>query len=271
MSPTQTIFGLAIIVVVILFGGLWAFQSYSIYKFGADTEMPEDFGMNTVRAIPFKAGDGTQLRVWVSDPEPGQPIIISFYGNFTSIGPSVRRLTPLIKQGYGLAVLEYRGSGATIGQSSEKNFASDARAIYDQLESIFGMEVPPENRVIHGYSLGSSVAVELAASRDSLGLVLESSFDRLCQYQQKRLRGIPMCLLMWKERHDVVERISNVEVPVLIGHGKLDRAIPLAWSAALFERAPEPKRFAVYEEGTHTNLFAKGFVDDMDDFIQKLK
>ncbi|HHI71238.1 MAG TPA: hypothetical protein ENJ91_09555 [Rhodobacteraceae bacterium] len=271
MSSTQTFFGLAVVIIAVLLGFLWAFQTYSIYKFRAGIEKPEEMGLNSVRVVPFLADDGTELRVWVSDPAPGLPVIISFYGNFTSIGPSVRRLAPLIKLGYGLAVMEYRGSGATSGQASEENFASDARALYDQLDRIFEMDIQARNRVIHGYSLGSSIAVQLATSRDSSGLILEASFDRLCRFQQKRLHGLPMCLLMWKERHDVVDRIGDITAPLLLGHGERDKAIPPAWAKALFDRAPEPKMIKTYKEGTHTNLFSQGFVEDMDSFIKGLK
>ena len=46
------------------------------------------------------------------------------------------RLRALQEQGFGLAMMEYRGSGATGGKSSEMNFARDALAFYDQLDEL---------------------------------------------------------------------------------------------------------------------------------------
>jgi len=270
MGPIQFIIGAIIVLVALLFGGLWAFQTYAIYRFGTGSDTPEELGLAEVRIVNTSADDGTPLRAWVADPMPGKPVIISFYGNYASIGPSMRRLSPLIEKGYGVAVLEYRSSGTAPGVPGEENFISDARVLYDELDTIMNTTIPTQQRIIHGYSLGSSIAVGLAASRDSAALILEATFDRLCRFQKKRLRGFPMCTLMWKERHDVVDRISDIAVPVLIGHGKLDKAIPLGWAEALFEQTPEPKTFKIYEDGTHTNLFEKGMIDDIVSFIEAL-
>lgn len=190
-------------------------------------------------------------------------MVISFYGNFTQFGPSVQHLTPLIQLGYGVAVMEYRGADGDAGSAGEIGFAQDARAFYDQLDRLTGAHFPADRRIIHGFSLGSSIATHLAATRDASALVLESSFDSLCRFQTRRLRGIPMCWLMWRERHDVRDQIGKVDMPILIAHGAKDTSIPLPWAQALYDAAPDPKTFKVYEQGTHTTLFDLGLADDI--------
>ena len=52
---------------------------------------------------------------------------------------------------------------------------------------------------------------------------------------------------------DAAERIRRARVPVLVVHGSEDRLIPPALGRALFELAPEPKRFVLVDGGTHHN------------------
>jgi fermentation-respiration switch protein FrsA (DUF1100 family) len=47
-------------------------------------------------------------------------------------------------------------------------------------------------------------------------------------------------------------------MPVLVVHGSEDRTIAPALGRALYERAPEPKRFVLVEGGSHHNTNAVG-------------
>jgi fermentation-respiration switch protein FrsA (DUF1100 family) len=58
---------------------------------------------------------------------------------------------------------------------------------------------------------------------------------------------------------DSAQRIAKVPVPVLVVHGSNDHVIPAALGRALYERAPQPKRFILVEGGSHhsTNALAQ--------------
>ena len=262
MSIFQVGIIVAIALVGVLIGGVALFQNTAIYRFSAEPGTPGDYGLTEMEEVTFTNSDGAPLRAWIALPKGDAPSVISFYGNFTQFGPSVQHLTPLIQLGYGVAVMEYRGADGT-GPAGEVGFAQDARAFYDQLDGLAGVLIPADRRIIHGFSLGSSIATHLAATRDASALVLESSFDSLCRFQTRRLRGVPMCWLMWRERHDVRDLIGDVDMPILIAHGAKDTSIPLDWAQALYNAAPDPKTFKVYEHGTHTTLFDLGLVDEI--------
>ena len=185
-------------------------------------------------------------------------MILHFSGNYTSVGPSAARMRPFLEAGFGAAVLEYRGSSGSAESPSEEAFAADARALYDQLDALLGVEVPPERRVIHGFSLGSAVGARLAAERPVGAVVLEAAFPRVCEVFERRYRGAPLCRLMWRERYEVIARIGRITAPKLFLHGGRDASVPIAYGRRLYEAAPEPKEFIAYPAGQHANLLAHG-------------
>ena len=132
MSGFQILFvGLAL-TALLLFGGVWVFQVYGVYRFTQIAQSPEDFGLTGVKVVDFTSEDGDPAQAWLAMPKPGQRILFSLYGNYAAIGPSLQRLAPLMADGTGIVMLQYRGAGGLPGHPSEENFARDARALYDQ-------------------------------------------------------------------------------------------------------------------------------------------
>ena len=257
--------GLALLIMTVVMSGVWYWTHHKIYRFSNEPARAE--GLDGVRRVLFRAADGTELRAFISDAAPDAPVLISFYGNYSGVVPSLRRLQPLMDAGVGIVMLEYRGSGDAPGTPSEHALNVDALALYDQLDDLMGRSIPPEQRFLHGYSLGVSPATALASQRPAAGLVIEAGYDRLCRFQELRLRGIPMCRLMWAERHDVIERASNIAMPVLVSHGAQDTDVPQGWAKSLFDALPEPKRLVIFPEGNHTNLIAQGLDKQILDFL----
>lgn len=237
-------------------------QSTRIYRFDQTASTPTAAGLPTVRAVRFRGEDGHEVAAWIAPPAAGKPLLLSFCGNFTNVAGSAARLAPLLAQGHGLAMLVYRGSSGEGGVPSETTFAADARALYDQLDALLGVAVPPQRRVLHGFSLGSSVAAGLAKDRAAAGLVLEATFDRCCRYYTQRFH-LPMCWLMWRERHDVVDKLAGVTAPKLFLHGAKDQAVPEAWARDLFAACVGEKQFVSYPNGEHADLMQHGALDDM--------
>ncbi len=233
-----------------------------IYRFNQGMEQPGDFELDGVRDVTLTSEDGSEIAAWIKPPLEGAPVILYFMGNFTSIGPSINRLKPFLDKGFGVAALVYRGSSGKDGTPSEEAFAADARALYDQLDKVMEREIPENRRLVHGYSLGSGIAARLAAERPVAALTLEASFARFCDYFTDRYYGLPFCRLMTRERYDSIERIAQINTPLLMLHGEQDDAVRIPSAQRLFDAATEPKMFKIYPDGTHTNLTDQGLVED---------
>jgi uncharacterized protein len=269
MTGFQIFLSLVFLALIVLFGGVWVFQTYGIYRLDQTSEMPEAFGLTGVDVVSFTSEDGSPAQAWLAIPSPGKPILFSFYGNFAGIGPSMQRLAPLMTDGIGVVMLQYRGGGGTAGHPSEAAFARDARALYDQLDTLAKQTIPQNRRVLHGFSLGSGVAVRLASERPFAALVLEAAIPRLCQYFQRRYHGLPLCHLMWAERYDSIDRIGAITVPMLFVHGAKDQDIPLLWGQQLYDAAIAPKQFLALPNGAHTDLAQHGLIEMMQNFLRK--
>lgn len=253
-----------------LFLLVWAYQNWGIYEFDTTRAEPSQLGLANVRVVRFVSEDGFETSAWIAPPRDDRPVLLCFFGGFTSIGPSAARMQPLLDQGYGMAMLVYRSSSGEGGEPSEAAFTMDARALYDQLDSLLGLQVPANRRVLHGFSLGTSIAAGLAAERPAAGIVIEAGFDRCCRWHTLRMRRLPMCMLMWRERHDVVDKLQATTLPKLFLHGGRDDAVPVAWSRALHDAVPGTKRFVVFELGGHSDLPEHGAMAEVAMFLDAL-
>ena len=124
------------------------------------------------------------------------------------------------------------------GQPSERGLLQDAAAAY----AFAVARYKPERIVVWGFSLGSGVAVALAAERPVGKLILEAPYTSITDVAASAFWFAPVRLLMRDEfRSD--QRIGQVMVPLLVMHGELDPTIPVAFGERLFAMANEPKRF----------------------------
>lgn len=261
---------LAVGALAALFALVWWYQTWGLYRFDPTPADPVQLGFTNVRVVRFRSEDGFETSAWLVPPRDDKPVLVCFFGGFTSIGPSAVRMKPLVDQGYGMAMLVYRSSSGDGGEPSEAAFTMDARALYDQLDALLGAPVPANRRVLHGFSLGTSIASGLAAERPAAGIVIEAGFDRCCRWYTARMRGLPMCALMWRERHDVVDKLVKTTMPKLFLHGGRDDAIPVAWGRALHDGVPGERRFVTFELGGHTDLADHGALAEVAKFTDAL-
>ncbi len=263
MTLAKLLIAAVILGVIAVFALLWAFQSWGVYRFPQTDAGPKP----GIAVKELYSSDGAPIYVWVSQPAAGQPVIVSFPGNFTTISPSFERLQPLMDQGIGLVMLSYRGSGETPGQLNEQRMKADAEAVYDNLSHL--IEGGIENRAIfaHGYSLGSSPGTWLASKRAVDGLIFEAGYGRLYDYWERRYKGIPLFRFMWAERNENIKLIDDIDAPILFMHGAKDPALPVVWAREVFDAATGPKRFVLYQDGAHSDLHEHGMIEDVLQFV----
>lgn len=105
--------------------------------------------------------------------------------------------------------------------------------------------------VAHGESLGTAVAVDLAAKRSCAGVVLEAPFTSARAMAGRVLPVIGPLLIF---SYDSRKRIQRVRAPLLVMHGDRDSIVPIDLGRALFDMAPEPKMFWTVAGADHNDL-----------------
>ena len=188
----------------------------------------------TLERVAIAAADGTPLAgVLVLPPrEPGAaPLaaVIHFGGN----AEEVTAYAPEVERRYGrraVLLVNYRGYGDSGGRPGEKALVADALALYDWVARRGDLD--PTRICAHGRSLGTGVAVQLAAARPLKCLVLTSPYESLVAVGRGHMPWLPVGLLL-RHRFESLERAPALKVPALMVYGGADDVIPAAHSERL--------------------------------------
>lgn len=208
---------------------------------------PQALGLAGVTQEQVRTSDGETIVLWHATPAPGMPTILFFHGNGGELADRRERLAYYQSRGFGALFVSYRGYGASTGAISEAGFMADALAAYDWLRL---QGVPPGRIMLVGESLGTGVAVQLAALRPVAAVALEAPYTAAVDVAAAIYWWIPVRLLM-KDQFRSRDHIARVKVPLLIQHGDADGLIPVAQGKALFAMANEPKQLVVIPGAGH--------------------
>lgn len=231
---------------------LWAAQDNFVFPAPlSPLEDPVTLGHPLFRLEELTTADGLRLAFWAAAPRPGMPTVIDFHGNASGASHGAFHLAPLARRGYGLVLAEYRGYSGNPGRPSELGLVEDARAYARWVSSEWGVERP----VLLGESIGSGVAVALAAEVPTLGVALDSPFTSLPDVVDGgRFFWAPTFLL--RHRFDSLARIPAIASPVTVLHGMRDPLIPASHGRALLDAARCPVAGAFLTNLGHLTLGA---------------
>ena len=212
------------------------------------------------------SADGEKVIIWHVPPKPGHPVVLFFPGNGDFLAGRVSRFKAITSDGTGLVALSYRGYAGSTGSPSEAGLLQDAAAAY-----AFTVQRYPADRIVAwGFSLGTGVAVAIAAEHPIGKLILEAPYTSTVDVAASLFWFVPVRLLMRDPFHSD-RRIADVNVPLLIMHGDADPAINIRFGERLFALAQEPKQFVRFPGGGHENLDDFGAMETARHFIDGLK
>ncbi len=198
--------------------------------------------------------------LWLPQPRADAPVMLYLHGARWDVRSSAGRMRRMHDAGFAVLGIDYRGFGQSSERlPSERSVHDDALAAWRWL----AQRAPGAVRYVYGHSLGSAIAVGLAAALHDgpdrpAGLVLEGAFTSIPDLIAGwRYGWLPVGPLV-TQRFDAASQLSRLHLPLVVVHGSADRLIPAALGRALFDRAPGPKRFVLVDGGTHHNAGALG-------------
>lgn len=227
-----------------------------------------------VRTTPAAAGfpqaeehllttdDGEKVILWHVPARPGHPVVLYFHGNGDFLAGFFGRFLDLIADGTGIVTLSFRGYAGSSGHPSEQGLLRDAAAAYAFTTARYNAD----KIVAWGFSLGSGVAVALAAEQPVGKLILEAPYTSTVDVAASLLPIFPMRLMI-RDPFRSDQRIARVTAPLLIMHGGRDFTIPTVFGERLFALANEPKRFVRFPDGGHNDLDSYGALEMARRFI----
>ena len=258
-----------LIAAALTYGGLLAlmyvFQRALMYFPDTTRIAPAQAGLPQAQEVALQSADGETLIAWHVPPRGDKPVVIYFQGNAEGLAARVERFSWLTADGTGLLALAYRGYGGSTGKPTEAGLIRDAVAAYAFARARY----PAKRIVLFGESLGTGVAVALAAGHEIGGLILDAPFTSAAEVGAAAYPFAPVRWLM-KDKFHSDERIGRVSAPLLVMHGEGDSIIPIKFGERLFALAREPKRFARFPQGDHVDLDDHGAAKVVKEFLAKI-
>lgn len=243
--------------------GVAVFQRRLMYFPDRRLTHPAAVGMSGVEELKLVTDDDETLVAWHVPPREGYPLILYFHGNGGSLIDRAPRFRLLIASGYGLLAISYRGYGGSTGSPTETGLMRDGETAYREARK---RGYPSGRIVLMGESLGTAVAIVLAANHDAAALVLDSPYSSAVDVAAAHYWMLPVrWLLTDRFRTDLA--IRDVHIPILVVHGNQDYIIPIRLALRLFDLANEPKTFMAVSGEGHLVLDAPGVFPRVRDWI----
>jgi uncharacterized protein len=272
-------FGFCVMVYLGSCGVLFVRQRQAIYRPGktyAFTPAAPEFHLpyETVR-FPVDRRSAQELQGWwLPAPQADEPldllpaeprrivksskVLLYLCGVGHNMGDHnyLTRLQALRQLGFSVLIFDYRGYGQSDGEfPQETQMYQDAQAAWDYLTQV--RQIPPEDIVLYGESLGGAIAIDLASQQPrASALIVQSSFSSMQAIVQRWdwSKYFPIGLLL-TERFDSIRKIKTIQMPVLLIHGMQDPVVPYSMSQTLYAAAPAPKSLWLVPEGGHVGIY----------------
>jgi pimeloyl-ACP methyl ester carboxylesterase len=213
-------------------------------------------GFPGAQSVFMQARDGTRLHAWHL---AGSPLVLYFGGNAEDVAWNLKRVAQQVP-GAGWLLVDYRGYGASDGTPSEKALSADAIEWFDYAKQ----KLDAQRIVAFGRSLGSGVAVRLAAARAVDAVILVTPFDSLTNVARHHYPYLPVSWML-KHPFDSSSRAPSIAAPLLCLVAERDEIIPVAHSRRLFDAWQGPKRWVELGGAGHNST------DDVPAFWQAIR
>ncbi len=206
-------------------------------------------------------GDAT-LRGWLVNPGR-EDAVLYFGGNAERVEHNRRDFAAWLPA-HSVYLLAYRGYGASEGSPDEPALVGDALALFDEVRRRH-----PQGRIaVIGRSLGSGVAVQLAAQREVDRLVLVTPFDSLAAVAATHYPWLPVRLLM-RDRYESAAALPGYAGPVLVLRAGADTVVPAVHADRLVASRPQHTQVLDFPQAGHNDIHLDpGYGDAISRFLR---
>lgn len=258
MLTTRIVAGIATIVVAVVAVVLllWLLQRRLIYLpwIGGALPHPREAGLPSAIDVTIETEDGVTLGAWFVQPLPREQgwTVILFNGNAGNRALRAPLAARLAANGISVLMCDYRGFAGNPGYPTEDALARDARAALRWV--VRRHDGNPGPIAYFGESLGTGVAVRLAAESEPAALILRSPFTSMVDVAQFHYPFLPARWLL-RDRYPSIERIGRLSCPILVIAAERDSVIPASQSRRLYDAAPATRRRWLLIPGADHNDF----------------
>lgn len=172
---------------------------------------------------------GARVRI-SSRPHDGPQALIYFGGNAEDVAYSLPELAALFPD-RAIYLMHYRGYCGSSGRPAEAALRSDAHALFTLVHARHA------DVMVVGRSLGTSLAVQLAAEEPVSRIVLITPFESIVRIAQRVAPFLPMSLLL-RDRYESWRYAPHVHCPALLIAASDDELVPMEDTELLLRAFP---------------------------------
>lgn len=256
---------IAIATYALIVAALYVGQRRLLYLPDRTRTDPAEAGAPDMREVTIETSDGLSLLAWYRAAQNGHETLVFFHGNAGGLASRADKIRPYLDAGYGVLLPAYRGYSGNPGTPDEEGLYRDGRAA---LAYLTGNGVAAGDIVLHGESLGTGIAVQMAIEQPIAALILEAPFTSMPAAAQHHYFWLPAKWLV-RDRYDNLGKIDRVNAPLLIVHGEADRVVPTEMGRRLYEAANEPKQVRILAGAGHVDGNDFGLADETLSFLAR--
>lgn len=254
----------AIVIYLILLVSIYALQRKLQYHPSGEIAAPAAYSLVGFEVKNLTTKDNDRILAWYKKPDHHKKIIVYFHGNAGNMGGRADKFKIFASDGYGVLAISYSGYYGSSGKSSEQALINDGKAALDFL---YSQGYKPQDIILFGESLGSGIAVQLAAQDKFFAVILEAPYSSIANVAQRTYWFVPVDLLL-KDRFDSIKYAAKITSPTLIFHGTADHVVPYAEGQKLFAAIKSEKQFITVEGAGHLQFDNQFLLEKANDFLK---
>ena len=259
----STLFFSIILIYIIIVSYMYLNKSKLLYLHSENNYLDDQIDFN-FREVFIDVEKNLKLKAWLIENDfKNKKTLVFFHGNAGNLSNRTYKLNQLSKLDLNIIILAWRSFSGNEGEPSEQNLYNDAKKTIDWLNS---RGVKNKNIILYGESLGTGIAVELGQTNQFGGIILESPFTSMTNAAKNIYPWLPVKYLL-KDKYDSEKKIKNLQIPILIMHGKKDNIVPFKMGKKLYDLANNPKFFYFTENDDHMMTFDEKLVNTIKNFL----
>jgi uncharacterized protein len=225
-------------------------------------EEPQNYGLSNIVEDYIITSDNVKIYSWSKFEGKNNKVIIYFHGNAGNLGDRYYRFKTFADSGYDFIAISYRGYVNSQGSASEKGLINDGLAAINYAKS---KGYKNNDIILYGESLGSGVAIQLAARSKYNAVILESPYSSILSVARTNYWFLPVKLML-KDKFMSINYAPNITTPVIIFHGKKDKIVRYEEGVKLYNSINAKKKFISDDNLGHVQFDPEFVIKEYNNF-----
>jgi fermentation-respiration switch protein FrsA (DUF1100 family) len=220
-----------------------------------------------IEKVKIQTADNIELLGWYHKKNlKDYKTLVYFHGNAGSLENRIHKLNHFQDMNINFLIVAWRGFNGNKGKPSEKGLYVDGKSAIDWL---IKKGVDEKNLILYGESLGTGVATHLAQNKNYAGVILETPFTSMVDAAKNFYPYVPINLLL-KDKFENFKKVKNINAPILVMHGEVDKIVPFSMGKKIYEIANNPKYSYFTKYDDHMMEYDENLVLALKSFFNSL-